>query len=140
MPTDVYFMLVFKGSAISPVKLQDYKINTEPQGISGDLVEMRLMYDSFVLGTKADGIYIATVTGKVATTPTISFASNVMTLTGDDGATFVYTTDGSDPRYSKSAETYSSTSKPTIAAGATVKAAAKKAGLYQSGVATKVNS
>lgn len=140
MPTDVYFILVFKGSAISPVKLQDYKINTEPQGISGDLVEMRLMYDSFVLGTKADGIYIATATGKVATTPTIAFASNVMTLSGDSDAVIKYTTDGSDPRYSKSAVIYSASAKPTIEAGATVKAAATLTGSYQSGVATKINS
>ena len=101
---------------------------------------MRLMYDSFVLGTKANGIYIATATGKVAATPTIAFASNVMTLTGDTGATFVYTTDGSDPRYSKSALTYDGSSKPTIAAGATVKAAATLSGVYQSGVAEKVNN
>lgn len=140
MPASVYFMLVYKGSAISPVKLQDYKINTEPQGISGDLVEMRLMYDAFVVGTKAAGIYVAAASGKVAATPTIAIASNTVTLTSTtSGAAIKYTMDGSDPRYSKTALTYNGDSKPTAAAGATVKAAALLTDGYMSGVAEKKN-
>ena len=34
MPKDVYFMIVTKGSAISPMKLNDYKIHSDPPGIS----------------------------------------------------------------------------------------------------------
>ena len=56
------------------------------------------------------------------------------------GATIVYTTDGGDPRYSKHALVYSADSKPTVAAGATVRAAAKKNGMFQSGVAEAKNS
>lgn len=139
-PTDVYFMIIYKGAAISPMKLNDYKIHTDPPGISGDLVEGRLMFDSFVKPTKADGIYVACSASTVAETPTITIATNVATLASDTtGATIKYTTDGSDPRFSDTAETYSDSSKPTLSAGETIKAAASKSGLYWSGVAVKEN-
>ena len=141
MPENVYFMLIHKGSAISPMKLNEYKIHTDPQGISGQLVEGRVIFDAFVIPTKADGIYIATASGKVCETPTISIASNSATLaSGTSGATIKYTTDGSDPRYSSTAKIYSGESKPTLAAGEEIKAAAIKDGMYQSAVASKTNT
>ena len=141
MPENVYFMLIHKGSAISPMKLNEYKIHTDPQGISGQLVEGRVIFDAFVIPTKADGIYIATASGKVCETPTISIASNSATLaSGTSGATIKYTTDGSDPRYSSTAKIYSGDSKPTLADGEEIKAAAIKDGMYQSAVASKTNT
>lgn len=141
MPENVYFMLIHKGSAISPMKLNEYKIHTDPQGISGQLVEGRVIFDAFVIPTKADGIYIATASGKVCETPTISIAANSATLaSGTSGATIKYTTDGSDPRYSSTAKIYSGDSKPTLAAGEEIKAAAIKDGMYQSAVASKTNT
>lgn len=141
MPENVYFMLIHKGSAISPMKLNEYKIHTDPQGISGQLVEGRVIFDAFVIPTKADGIYIATASGKVCETPTISIASNSATLaSGTSGATIKYTTDGSDPRYSSTAKIYSGDSKPTLTAGEEIKAAAIKDGMYQSAVASKTNT
>lgn len=141
MPENVYFMLIHKGSAISPMKLNEYKIHTDPQGISGQLVEGRVIFDAFVIPTKADGIYIATASGKVCETPTISIAANSATLaSGTSGATIKYTTDGSDPRYSSTAKIYSGDSKPTLASGEEIKAAAIKDGMYQSAVASKTNT
>lgn len=141
MPDNVYFILMHKGSAISPMKLNEYKIHTDPQGTSGQLVEGRVIFDAFVIPTKADGIYIATASGKVCETPTISIASNSATLTsGTNGAVIKYTTDGSDPRFSSTAQTYSADSKPTLAADEEIRAAATKTGMYQSGVASKTNS
>ena len=141
MPENVYFMLIHKGSAISPMKLNEYKIHTDPQGTSGQLVEGRVIFDAFVIPTKADGIYIATASGKVCETPTISIASNSATLaSGTSGATIKYTTDGSDPRYSSTAQIYSGDSKPTLASEEEIKAAAIKDGMYQSAVASKTNT
>ena len=141
MPDNVYFILMHKGSSISPVKLQDYKIHSDPPGISGDLVEGRVIFDAFVIPTKADGIYIATASGKVCETPTISIASNTATLaSGTSSATIKYTTDGSDPRFSTTAQTYSGDSKPTLAAGEEIRAAAFATGMYNSDVASKTNS
>lgn len=141
LPSGVYFACTYKPACISPVKLHDYKINTTPQGISGDLVEMRLIYDAFVDGTKADGIYVAANTDVCCAAPTVEIASNTATMTSTTiGATILYTVDGSDPRYSKSALTYNASAKPTIEAGATVRACATKSGSFQSGVAATVNA
>lgn len=141
LPSGVYFACTYKPACISPVKLQDYKINTTPQGVSGDLVEMRLIYDAFVDGTKADGIYVAASEDVCCAAPTVEIASNTATMTSTtSGATILYTVDGSDPRYSKSALTYNASAKPTIEAGATVRACATKSGSFQSGVAATVNA
>lgn len=139
VPTDVYFMLIYKNSAISPMKLKDYKIHSDVPGISGNLVEGRVMYDAFVKPTMANGIYVACATGKVCTTPTISISSNTITLTAGTGEAIKYTLDGSDPRFSETAATYSSDSKPTAAAGDTVRAAATKTGMFWSDLAEAKN-
>ena len=39
------------------MKLEDYKVHTDPPGISGSLVEGRIVYDAFVLDNKAKAIY-----------------------------------------------------------------------------------
>lgn len=139
VPTDVYFMLIYKNSAISPMKLKDYKIHSDVPGISGNLVEGRVMYDAFVKPTMANGIYVACAAGKVCTTPTISISSNTITLTAGTGEAIKYTLDGSDPRFSETAATYSSDSKPTAAAGDTVRAAATKTGMFWSDLAEAKN-
>lgn len=139
-PSDVYFMIVLKDTAISPMKLSDYKIHTDPPGISGDLVELRIMFDAFVKPTKADGIYVGCKTATVVADPAIVIASNTATITSETtSATILYTTDGSDPRFSDTAQTYSGDSKPTLASGETIRAAATKTGMYWSGVAESTN-
>ena len=59
MPENTQFLIKYKSSTVDPVKLRDYKIHVDPPGISGDLVEGRYIYDSFVLNTKNKGIYVA---------------------------------------------------------------------------------
>ena len=46
----------------SPLKLQDYRIHSDPPGISGSLVEGRVVYDAFVLQNKAKAIYYQATT------------------------------------------------------------------------------
>lgn len=141
LPANVYFMIIFKASAISPVKLQDYKIHVDPQGYSGNVIECRIMYDAFVRGSKAGGIYVAAASSAVCAEPTISFSANVATMSSTtSGASVKYTTDGSDPRYSTTAVEYNSGSKPTIASGDTVRAYAYKADMYNSGIGSAKNS
>ncbi len=131
MPANCYFIIIHKGSCISPVKLKDYKIHVDPPGISGDLVEGRVIFDAFVKGSKAKGIYAAVASANVAAAPTVTFSSNVATIASTtSGATIYYTTDGTDPRFSKTAQLYNSGAKPTVAAGATVKAVAMATGYY----------
>jgi hypothetical protein len=139
MPSNVYFMLILKNAAISPMKLKDYKIHTNVPGISGNLVEGRVMYDAFVKPTMAAGIYVACANGTVCTKPTISITSNTITLTAGTGETIKYTLDGSDPRFSETAATYDSSSKPSAEAGDVVRAAATKTGMFWSDLAEATN-
>lgn len=57
LPAKLLFMIVLKDAAVSPVKLQDYHIHKDAPGVSGHLVEGRVIYDAFVNEAKKDGIY-----------------------------------------------------------------------------------
>ena len=54
--TNLYGILVYTPSTISPSKLTEYKIHSNPPGINGDLVEGRVMFDTFVLDAKKKGV------------------------------------------------------------------------------------
>lgn len=103
MPANVYWLIVHKGSILAPSKLQDYKIHSDPPGINGDLVEGRIMHDAFVLGTKAAAVCICAANSAVLKTASITddTSNSKYTLSNTtSGATYYYTTDGTDPRYS----------------------------------------
>lgn len=57
LPDGFGFMLSHPSATVSPTKLADYKIHQDPPGISGALVEGRIVYDAFVLENKAKAIY-----------------------------------------------------------------------------------
>lgn len=57
MPAGAAFMLIHPQAACGPRQLEEFKIHTNPPGISGYLVEGRFIYDFFVLSNKADAIY-----------------------------------------------------------------------------------
>lgn len=57
-PEGVAGILVYTKSTMSPSKLRDYKIHNDPVGINGDLVEGRIMMDTFVLEQKKKGIVV----------------------------------------------------------------------------------
>ena len=134
-PANVYFMIILKDSAISPMKLHEYTIHKDPPGISGHLAEGRFIYDAFVRGAKMDGIYVGIKTGNKVADPTISVSGSTATLAcSTSGATIYYTTDGSDPRYS---ESRASGTSATVASGVTVKCVGVKDGLVMSGVVEK---
>lgn len=62
LPTDFGFMVCHKVATVAPVKLEDYKVHSDPPGISGDLVEGRIVYDAFILDNKKNAIYYQAVT------------------------------------------------------------------------------
>lgn len=134
MPANVPFMITYKGSLISPMKINDFKGHVDPPGLSGDLLEFRMMYDAFVLGKKSDGVGVACLPGTVVKTPTIAVAENKATVQcATDGATIYYTTNGSDPRYSTDAQVY--TAPVALAAGDELRVYATKADMFWSAVA-----
>ena len=136
MPAGVAFMILHKKSVISPMKIKDFKGHVDPPGLSGDLIEFRMMYDAFVLGKKADGVLVASNPGTVVKTPTITMTkSSAAIASTTEGATIYYTLDGSDPRYSVEAKVY--TAALTLAKGDRLRAYAAKSGMFNSGVAVQ---
>ena len=57
LPKNFGFLLSHLSATVAPTKLADYKIHQDPPGISGALVEGRIVYDAFVLGNKAKALY-----------------------------------------------------------------------------------
>lgn len=59
MPDGVVYMIVAKGCAVSPKKIETMRVIQDHPDIDGHVVQGRLLYDCFVLGKKADGILVA---------------------------------------------------------------------------------
>ncbi len=57
LPENFGFMLAHPCACVAPTKLESYRIHQNPPGISGDLVEGRIVYDAFVLDNKVKAIY-----------------------------------------------------------------------------------
>ena len=59
LSTNLHFIIVKKESVLVPTKIKDMKVHQDPPGLSGALLEVRWLYDAFVLDTKAKGIYVS---------------------------------------------------------------------------------
>ena len=57
LPENFGFMIAHPVATVAPTKLESYKTHDNPPGISGALVEGRIVYDAFVLDNKAKAIY-----------------------------------------------------------------------------------
>lgn len=57
MPDRAGFMIAHPVATVAPTKLEDFRIHQDPPGISGQLVEGRIVYDAFVLDNKKKAIY-----------------------------------------------------------------------------------
>jgi len=55
----INFMIVKKSVVLTPTKIKDAKVHSDPVGISGALLEVRWLFDAFALNTKAKGIYVS---------------------------------------------------------------------------------
>ena len=56
LPEKFGFMIAHPCATVAPVKLESYKTHQDPPGISGSLVEGRIVYDAFVLDNKKKAI------------------------------------------------------------------------------------
>lgn len=61
LPKGFGFMVAHPCATVAPVKLEDYTVHENPPGISGSLVEGRIVYDAFVLDNKVKAIYYQAV-------------------------------------------------------------------------------
>lgn len=57
LPSKFGFMIAHPCATVAPVKLEEYKVHTDPPFLSGSLVEGRICYGAFVLDNKAKAIY-----------------------------------------------------------------------------------
>lgn len=57
VPENFGFMVAHPCATVAPTKLADYKTHQDPPGISGSLIEGRIVYDAFVLDNKKNAIY-----------------------------------------------------------------------------------
>lgn len=57
LPANFGFMVAHPCATVAPTKLEDYKVHEDAPGISGSLVEGRIVYDAFVLENKQKAIY-----------------------------------------------------------------------------------
>ena len=57
LPENFGFMIAHPVATVAPTKLEEYKVHQDPPGISGELVEGRIVYDAFVLDNKKMAIY-----------------------------------------------------------------------------------
>lgn len=142
MPSGCVMLMTHKDATVAVEKLSDLTIHENPPGVNGNLLEGRIRYDAFVLDTKVPCIGAVYSAGTLCAAPTITYtggATNTiaMTTTTTDGV-IKYTLDGSDPRTSTTAVTYStaiSTAAWSAANGSTkVRAYTSKASCINSTV------
>lgn len=106
LPTDAHAVLARKDSIMCPKKIASYKTHQNPPGIDGWLCEGRVYYDGFVLGAKVGGVTTLCTTAKKQAC-SVAIASHTCTITASGASSVLYTDDGTDPRFSPTAKTYS---------------------------------
>ena len=136
-PANSYALLARKDSILLPRKIAMFTVKSDPDNIDGWLMRGRLYFDAFVLGAKCGGVQSLVLASAKQATPTITYASSAISIASNGASEIYYTVDGTDPRYSSSAEKYASAvSTAGFEDGDyTVKAVAYKSGGFASDVA-----
>lgn len=57
LPENFGFMLSHKSACCAPTRLEAYNMHQDPPGVSGTLVEGRVVYDAYIFENKKMGIY-----------------------------------------------------------------------------------
>ncbi|HBS60885.1 MAG TPA: hypothetical protein DEA44_16685, partial [Firmicutes bacterium] len=110
-PENTLAMIARKESLLLPKKITTYKTHTNPPGIDGWLMEGRVYYDAFVVGGKADGVWVLCDKDKQQAAPTITYtggATDTIEIASPSASAIRYTINGGDPRYDRNALTYGS--------------------------------
>lgn len=132
-----HVLIFYKNSVLQPKKIQDYFVKENPAGINGALIEGRFIYDAFVIGAKAKGVYALTEANARQIKPTIAISGGNATITSAGASKIRVTTDGTDPRFSDTAVETTTGGAVPAATGVTVKAVALSDTAFVSEVETK---
>lgn len=130
MPENVNFIVWHKSAVIAPLKIRTRRILTDAPDLDGALVQGRDYYDCFVLGARCNGVYVDFDSTQITKCATPTESSGTFS-SSTAGASFKYTNDGSDPRYSATAIVAGSESE---AASTPIKVVAFKANCLVSDV------
>lgn len=76
LPYGCSFLIVHPTATVAPEQLKEYKTHQNPPGISGDLVEGRIINDAFVLEGKKDALYLCLGGGTLAPLTVASVAGS----------------------------------------------------------------
>jgi len=94
LPIGCSFVMCHPSAGVAPKQLEDYKIHDNPPGVSGWLVEGRIIYDAFVLDEKKNSLYaqigsgvlgavtLTSVAGTGSTNDTVVTAAPAPSLSG----------------------------------------------------------
>lgn len=134
MPAGCNFICGHKSALVQESKINELKIHTNPQGVSGTLIEARYLFDAFVIGSLAKGVY-SLVNNGTQQACSVAIASHKATVTAASATEIYYTTDGSDPRFSKSRKLIATGGQVDTTEGMTVKAVAYASGKFASNIA-----
>lgn len=120
LPTHVALLAVQKDSVLAPSTFKHVKLYESAPGYVGPLMEYLEYFDAFVVGALNEGVYLVvdygykcgtlTITkanGTTANTKKATIAFSNSSQVGYGSATIYYTLDGTDPRWSKTRQTYS---------------------------------
>jgi len=137
-PENTYFLIAYKDSIILPNKIKTARVLKNVPGLDGSLLEGRNYFDAFVLGAKADGVYGLVDAEHICAAPSIVVGDSSTTIQGNTVDCMIkYTLDGSDPRYSASAEVYTGAIN-NLEAGEAIRAYAYKNGMFASSVVENI--
>ena len=91
LPAGLLFEITHPAATVAPVKLEEYKVHSDPPGISGQLCEGRIYYDAFVLNKKKDMISaVYGNTGSLTLTAAAGSSSTESVVTIPAGGSLVY--------------------------------------------------
>jgi len=138
LPSDVYMIAWWKNAALLVNDIKDANVHTKPQGISGMLIEYRVRGVADVVGEYSGGVIVDCKSSAKQANPSISAAGAITVGSSSDYTK--YTTDGTNPRYSKTAVKITSGTTPSHTAGDTIKAVSYKAGKAVSDVISQVTT
>lgn len=106
LPSGVYFVIKAPHTSVDPVKLAKYDMIDKAVGYSGPVIQGLVYFDSFVLGERDKGVGVAGSSSAVLSAATVTVTTHVAEVTAVSGVTFMYTDDGTDPRWSSTAKEF----------------------------------
>ena len=128
LPDGVNFIIKYRDATVDPMKLKTLRVQRNPLGYDADVGECRFYHDAFVLDAKVDGIFVHAASGML---PEPEFTGTTSVTIECDGAeTIKYTTDGSNPKTSDTAQTYATA--VSLTSGQTLRAYGAAAGVVNS--------